>query len=283
MTEKSIFTQPVANFIFNIHKLIGMNNTKISRIPANLFRTIEFPEFASDIYKVVEKHNRPELKIDEVFSMLKSAMTEVEKITVSERSHPLTAQLQTLRADIDNNLVALTTLIKGVSKIKVENINAAGLKALPVLRRFISGINRKNFFQKRKLLLLLFDEINADPDLVTALETLGLKILIDELKRDVTRIGELQSLRRESKSQAERIRNRLAITNASTAISNLFRSIEIAQKFETTVDYSPLISELNQIMADYRFTISKRSQSEPIEEDIKKTDAPSTTTSASAL
>lgn len=283
MTEKSIFTQPVANFIFNIHKLIGMNNTKISRIPANLFRTIEFPEFASDIYKVVEKHNRPELKIDEVFSMLKSAMTEVEKITVSERSHPLTAQLQTLRADIDNNLVALTTLIKGVSKIKVENINAAGLKALPVLRRFISGINRKNFFQKRKLLLLLFDEINADPDLVTALETLGLKILIDELKRDVTRIGELQSLRRESKSQAERIRNRLAIANASTAISNLFRSIEIAQKFETTVDYSPLISELNQIMADYRFTISKRSQSEPIEEDIKKTDAPSTTTSASAL
>ena len=283
MTEKSIFTQPVANFIFNIHKLIGMNNTKISRIPANLFRTIEFPEFASDIYKVVEKHNRPELKIDEVFSMLKSAMTEVEKITVSERSHPLTAQLQTLRADIDNNLVALTTLTKGVSKIKVENINAAGLKALPVLRRFISGINRKNFFQKRKLLLLLFDEINADPDLVTALETLGLKILIDELKRDVTRIGELQSLRRESKSQAERIRNRLAITNASTAISNLFRSIEIAQKFETTVDYSPLISELNQIMADYRFTISKRSQSEPIEEDIKKTDAPSTTTSASAL
>lgn len=258
-------------------------NTKISRIPASLFRTIEFPEFASDIYKVVEKHNRPELKIDEVFSMLKSAMTEVEKITVSERSHPLTAQLQTLRADIDNNLVALTTLIKGVSKIKVENINAAGLKALPVLRRFISGINRKNFFQKRKLLLLLFDEINADPDLVTALETLGLKILIDELKRDVTRIGELQSLRRESKSQAEKIRNRLAITNASTAISNLFRSIEIAQKFETTVDYSPLISELNQIMADYRFTISKRSQSEPIEEDIKKTDAPSTTTSASAL
>lgn len=46
---------------------------------------------------------------------------------------------------------------------------------------------------------------------------------------------------------------------------------------------SPQLFDLIQIMADYRFTISKRSQSEPIEEDIKKTDAPSTTTSASAL
>ena len=136
-----------------------MEYIKISRLPAKLFRTIEFPEFASDICKVVEKHNRPELKIDEVFSMLKSAMTEVEKITVSERSHPLTAQLQTLRADIDNNLVALTTLIKGVSKIKVENVNEAGLKALPVLRRFISGINRKNFFQKRKFMDAFKNEI----------------------------------------------------------------------------------------------------------------------------
>lgn len=255
---------------------------KISRIPANLFRIIEFPEFASDICKVVEKHNRPELKIDEVFSMLKSAMTEVEKITVSDRSHPLTAQLQTLRADIDNNLVALTTLIKGVSKIKIENVNEAGLKALPVLKRFITGINRKNFFQKRKLLLLLFDEINADPDLVTALQTLGLKILIDELKRDVTSIGELQSLRRESKSQAEKIRNRLTITNASTAISNLFKSIEIAQKFETAVDYSPLVNELNQIMADYRHTMLLRANAGEGDE-YKKTDAPSSTTAASVL
>lgn len=259
-----------------------MELIKISRLSAKSFRVIEFPEFASDICKVVEKHDPARLKIEEVFNMTRSAMTEVEKITVIERSHPLTAQLQTLRTTICNDLVALTTLIRGVSKIRVEPVSGAAQKAIPVLNRFVSGINVKNFFQKRKLLLLLFEEINNDTELAAAIETLGLKVLTDELKRNVALVGELQSQRRASKSQAEKIKNRLAVQNASMAISNLFKSIEIAQKYETTVDYSPLISELNQIMADYRYTISKRLQNEPVEEDIKKTDAPSTTTSASA-
>jgi len=258
-----------------------MDKIKISRIPAKELRTQEFPEFAQEVCTIIEKYQPSELKIDRVFALLQAVMPEVAKITLRESSHPLTAELLTLRKERDKALTGLLYLIRGIKATLIEPYASAAKIAIPVLDKFLSDINKQNNLVKRRNLQLLTVQIEDDSELLAAIQTLGLKVSLDELKRLNNSIGVLQVSRRETRSQAERVVNNAIISNASSAMSNLFKSIEINQLAEKDVDYVPLIRELNELMAEYNNILSVRSQS-PKSEDIKKTDTVPSKTTVSA-
>jgi hypothetical protein len=262
-----------------------MLKIKIIRIPVKDLKVLEFPDFAADICELIEKHNPVALKIDGVFGLLKAYMPEVEKITVRERSHPMTAVLQTLRLSRDQTLGSILTIMKGHRKISLEPMATAASIALPILDKYLTEINRISSLSKRKRLSLLFDEMDTNSEFATALETLGLKVLVVELKRLSNEIVTLLKSRRDANVQAERVYNYTIIANASTALTNLFKTIEINSLIETNVDYSPLVNALNEILTEYNAILSARSTTDKGDKstDEKKTDATSSTTSASAI
>ena len=248
-----------------------MNNIKISRVPVKELRTSEFPEFVTEVCAIVLKHEPTVLKIDGVFGLLQAVVPELMKFTVREGSHPLTAELHTQRHEFDKTLTGLLYLIRGIKDRPMQVYAAAAGKAIPVLDKYLGDINQQNNLVKRRNLRLLTDLIDADSELAAAIQTLGLKLSLDELKRLNNSISTLQTTRREVKSQTEKVDKTAVISAACTAMSKLFRTIEINQMVEKETDYAPLVRELNELMQEYNKLLSTRSQL-PKGDDTKKTD-----------
>lgn len=258
-----------------------MEYIKISRIPAKELRTSEFPELVTDVCAIVQKYNPTVLKIDGVFGLLQAVVPEVVKFTVREGSHPLTAELFTLRKERNKTLTGLLYLIRGIKTRPVRAYAVAAAIAMPVLDKYLGDINQQNNLVKRRNLQLLTDLIDADTELAAAIQTLGLKVSLDELKQLNISIGTLQTTRREAKSQTEKVDKPAIVSAACTAMSNLFKAIEINQIVEKETDYVPLIRELNELMQEYNNILSTRSQL-PKSEDIKKADTVSVKTAVPA-
>jgi len=231
---------------------------KINRVPLGAIRMLEYPEFGNNILGIVEKHNPEALKIQAVVNLLKEQMLEVDKITIKERSHPITKELITLRTDRDKTLGAIVSLSTGFNKVKVPVIKEAADIALPFLNRFLNKIYQSTNFIKNKKIDLMLAELDGNVELNNALQTLGFSILLDDLKANFQAISDKQKNRRKSKSETPRVITVKIIHNCTTAITNLFRTIEINQLAEPSVDYLPLTNELNEMLNEYKFILTQR-------------------------
>ncbi len=255
----------------------------ICRVPATAIRLLEYPEFATSVIEIVEKQDLEALKIKGVTDLLKAELPEIEKITVKERYHPITKELLTLKANRDKTLGAILSLIQGYKKQQVPALADAVFIALPFLDRFLTKINRNSNFIKNKKIDLLFFELAGNQEVKAALQTLGFTVLLDDLKTNYQAILAKQKNRRESKSVTPRVKGRKIVVNATVAMNNLFRTIEINQLVEKNVDYLPLINELNEMLIEYKTLLTQRSTLMQKANSIKKeTVASSSTTTATA-
>lgn len=258
-------------------------NATICRIPASAIRILEYPDFATNVIEIVEKHNPETLKISGVIDLLKAEVPEIEKITINERYHPMTKELKTLRANRDKTLGAILSLIQGYKKQQVPALAAAVFIAIPFLDRFLTKINRNSNFIKNKKIDLMLIELAGNEALKAAFQTLGFTVLLDDLKTNYQAIVATQKNRRLSKSTTQRVECRKIIVKAQIAMNNLFRTIEINQLVEKNVDYLPLINELNEMLIEYKTLLTQRRTLVQKANLIKKvTVASSTTTTATA-
>lgn len=259
-----------------------MTILKINRVPVSAIRVLEYPEFANAVVEIVEKHNPDTLKIQGVTNLLKEQLLEVDKISVKGGSHPMTKELINLRSNRDKTLGAILSLMQGYKKALVTSLVEAGNVALPFLDKFLSKIHQDSNFVKNKKIDLMFAEMDGNTDLEAAMQTLGFTILLDELKSILLAIRATQNNRRKVRSETPRVLSRKAILNATTAMNNLFKTIEINQLVEQNVDYTPLVSELNQMLSEYKSLLTQRLSLNSKSAAQKMTVAPSPTTSATA-
>lgn len=231
---------------------------KIMRVPTGAFKILEYPEFATEVLGIVEKHDPETMKIQGVVNLFKEQLLEVDKITVFERSHPITKELILLRNERDMTLSAIGSLSTGFNKVKVPAIKEAALLALPVLNKFLNKIYQNSNFVKNKKIDLMLAEIDSNVELNDAMQTLGLRILLDELRANFLLIVEKQENRRQVKSVTPKLLTKKIILNCSSAMTNLFRTIEISQLTEQGVDYLHLVNELNEMLSEYKTLLTQR-------------------------
>ena len=230
----------------------------ITRVPLGEIRILEYPEFANAVLEIIEKHKPTELKIEGVTNLFRDQMIEVDKITVTKRSHPITKELITLRSSRDKTLGAVLSLIQGYGKVQVSPLKEAASVALPFLDRFFKKIHRSTNFVKNQKINLMLEELDGNVELQTALSTLGFTVLLDELKTNYMAIVAKQTTRRKIKSETPKVFSNKIMKNATVAMNNVFKTIEISQLVEQNLDYKPLISELNEMLAEYKFILSQR-------------------------
>ena len=252
----------------------------ICRIPAAAIRTLEFPDFASSAIGIVEKYNPIALKISGVTNLFKAEMLEVDKITVKERYHPMTKELINRRIIRDKTLGTLLSLKQGYKKSTVTSLIEATNIALPFLDKFLFKITKDSNFVKNKKIELMLFELGVNEELKTALQSLGFTVVLDELRTTFQVIVDTQKDRRQSKSETPRVESRKIILNATIAMNNLFKAIEINYLVEKEVDYMPLVNELNVMLNEYKTILTQRKTLVRNAETEKKTVARSTTTSA---
>ncbi len=258
------------------------NINKIIRIYKNLIRALECSELVSSVVEIAEKFNPEALKIESVVNMLKGHLPETDKLSVPARSHPLTIELRTLRQARDKILGALLSMLQSHNKATASSMTEAKKVVTPVLQKYLAKIHKDANFVKSRKIEVMFLELDGDSAKMEAAQTLGYTPLLDELKANQQSILAMQKMRRSTKALNPGIQSRKIVQNALTAMNDLFHTIEINQKALPEVDYTPLVNELNKMLAEYKVLLQARRTLALKSADIKKTDALSATTTASA-
>lgn len=125
----------------------------------------------------------------------------------------------------------------------------------------------------------MFLELDSDSAKMEAVQTLGYKPLLNELRTNQQSIKDTQKMRRSTKALNPGIQSRKKIVHRTlTAMNDLFHAIGINQKALPEVDYTPLVNELNKMLAEYKVLLQTRRTLALKSADIKKTDALSATT-----
>lgn len=260
-----------------------MENSKISinRVPLGLIRTLEYPGLAHDILDIVEKHDVVAIKIHGVVNLYKESLLNVDKISVRERSHPVSLEIENLRNERDKFASAIVSHILGYKKAVAGLNQQAAQLAIPFLEKYFNGLYKMNNFAKSKIYNLMFTEIEGSSELSTALQTLGFMVVLDELKVKNLVLTSKMKERRLSKSETEKPMSKQAILGSAKSMRNLFKAIEINQMTEPDINYTPLIAELNETLIEYNSLLTQR-KSLLTKEAIKKVTAPESVNTSEA-
>lgn len=245
----------------------------IHRVPVNMVRFTELPDLTGGVVRIVEKHNPETLKILSVYNLLKEHQTEVDKFRVAKKKHELTEEIDKLRKERETIFGALLNLMRGHKKLAPGNLRNAKATVMPHLDLYLQGILLKNNFTQMRLTKELLDAVDSSDAIRTALQDLGYITLIDELRVNYNAIVNLQNTRTETRSAKTRMDKSAIKTKATRLLTALFNTIEINQIAESSLDYTPLINELNDLLAVYRQQMLVRYKAKRTEKIKKTTDA----------
>ena len=248
------------------------------------FRTTrkeEFPGVVHGVLEIVEKHNPEAMHIDYFYGLLLAKTDLVDQyFSSSNNSHPLSGTIKDERKRRVELVLSILSQKTAVERAKLETQTEAASKVFPIVNKYLSGFRTYNLKIAGQKLNAFIGEIDGSEALKSATSVIGIDVFIDELKVIQSHLSENQSKRLEDNSN-KRILTALKVKDDAGAIMmNLFKSIELAEVQYPEVDYSSLVSELNEFLSPYRALSLLRST---IREKAKKeTVAPSTTTSATA-
>ena len=255
-----------------------METVKISSISSTELKLEEFMQFGNDVVNVVKKTNANDLGLAGVLTLAEASMADVNNYSKEERKHPLSADIEALRAERDKKVVALSILMKGYKQAAAENVKAEVATAIPLLEVFVNGYVKMNVFVKSQRLKMLFAKMDADTNFTNALQVLGLKALLNEIQRLETESLALVADRRSTQLEKVGDSTNKIMTHASNMLRKLLSTIETNALVETTLDYKPLITEINATIAEYKKVLTIRKAAKKTKASAQKATAPAAAT-----
>ena len=237
-----------------------MNTIKndIVRIPVSFIRNEEYPEFAHDIQKIIEKYVVEDLKIEGVVNLFKTSMLDIDKRGLTQRAHPSSAEIVQLRAERDRFGSAIVSLMMGYKKVSTASIKNDVELTIPVLEKYFNGLYKVNNVVKSYRLSLFFKDLEDNSAMKNSLQTLGFMAMLDQLETINSSYIDKMRERRTLKSEDEKIDMRNAINYSAKMMRKVFSTIETNRLVERTVDYSPIINEINETVEEYKTFLLQR-------------------------
>ena len=220
---------------------------------------LEFMRLVMKLVQVVAKHNPATLKIEGVYNLLVAELPKLTSLQVKSGKHPNSTELKVLRLKRRNLLVVITGKVRLLPKAQVDALNASAALVVPLLEKYLKNIVADKLNTQSEKVNELLDELDGNAAMNTALATLGLKVYIDELKTlqaAIEQQGDSQVAKKSVKKL--KVETRIIRAEVSDAVSDLLNAIEIAQKENKELDYTALISEVNELLKPHQADIKTR-------------------------
>jgi hypothetical protein len=235
-----------------------METMKVFNFQISGLTNEEFLQFANDISVVVGKSNVSDLGLTGVYNLFEASLAEANNFIKDNRKHPLSAEIDAARNLRDLKVSSVLTLTKGYKIAPVDSIKQAVEIAVPALEVFIVGFSKTNNFVKSQRLKLLFSKMDADNNFTTALQTIGLKTFLDELRENETTLKTLVEDRRASQPERNNEGNSKVFTNAAARLRIMLNAIDTYALVEKSKDFRPLITEMNATIGEYKKLVELR-------------------------
>lgn len=118
------------------------------------------------------------------------------------------------------------------------------------------------------------DDLAANETVRQAVEALGFDTFFALLQAELTRFNAIYKERRKTLSEREKARSQKIKRKLYFLLRQLFTAIELAEIQHPELDYSPLISELNQEILRCNFSVKQRKGTPAVEPGDAAIEAP---------
>jgi len=249
---------------------------------SNLIRNNEIPAVVNGVVMIVEKYNPSALGVKPLFDLLVEQQSQLDTFTNSRTSHPLSPSIKIDRKRVRELCGAIVTQCRAVEKADISTMSEAAKLILPLVKKYllnIDKVNSKLAEDKVKNFLIALDKNELTSQASTKI---SIDLYVGEMKVVQNRLDTNSEVRRTENAEHRVIVDMKLKASILKALNNLMKAIELAKVHTTTVDFTPMIAELNELFIPYRALTRSRSTRNKNAAIKKETAASSTTTTATA-
>jgi len=226
----------------------------LTRVP-----TLEFPELAETLVRIVDQYGAETMFIKDTADALKERVQSVEALKVKERKHPESKVIQTLFAKRRDIIAAMVRQTKAEQKANLSSQAAQLQLVVPFIEKYWNDVRSLNEKTINSCMKQMLAEVDTIEEIKLAFDALGLTIYLTELRTIETTLFDSREKRRKSKSIAPKVDSKQVRGSVSETITDLVHAIELARKAHPEVDYTPMITEINQLFTSYQSEIKAHS------------------------
>jgi len=247
-----------------------------------LIRIKEIPGLVNVVIEIVEKYDSDTLGVKPFFDLLVEQQSQLESFSDPRVSHPLTILIKNGRKRLVELAQAIVIQTRAVEKGKISTKSEAAFLIAPLVKKYLANIALNNSKSSGKLVKSFLTALTDSESLKTAAKTLGIDDYVDELVLVKGKLDTNSAIRNADNS-ARRIKKEKNLKSGIiAAVTNLLKAIDLAQVHNTTLDYTPVIAELNELFVSYTALTRSRSTRNKNAVIKKQTVASSPTTKATA-
>ncbi|MDD2475001.1 MAG: DUF6261 family protein [Dysgonamonadaceae bacterium] len=219
---------------------------------------LELPQLAKNVLEIVEKHDLETLEIQQAYNDFSALEPEIESLIVAYGPHPLTERMKPLREKRILYATAFSFHVRGMVRGYINGTDEQIRVSKEAVNRYLYNIRANNEEVINERIDQFVKEYQMNLDLQEAISALGLSTHFDGLCDVHSQLMQLLATRNELMSQRPKGVTLLSRKIVNDGLRQLFNRIEVAQSYNKELDYTPLISELNEKLIRYDALIKLR-------------------------
>ncbi len=223
----------------------------IKTIPFQRFHKSELRNLVKEVIETVNAFPALLLLVKILYERLKSADDLFAKLNVRHGKHPATTDLQNVRIKSMDLIKSILAQVKTLKLARLESQSEDLLLVEMFVKQYLKPIVKGDWSDRAFSLDKMFEALDADTNLQAVIERLNMKMLFDELltnfkSQDVIKSSRIASIRGRKKANTREVRSQ-----ATIALQELFAAIELAQIEHPELDFSVLVTGINQRVEYY--------------------------------
>ena len=232
----------------------------VKRIPLSKLFKIEVGILLTEVVEALEKHNLEALRLKDHFDLLQLQLGKAEVLKYTYGPHPLSPQLATLHKKRLKYAALINLQLQSLEKLDCTETLLMVEEAQRLSKMFLTYLGQKRLreveFQIGVFFIQLELEDNANSK--AAFIGLGLQPYLDELQETNNIYKELYYQREREINERPKTSNRLLERETEKIMRQFFEQVNTYQNIFKDIDYSKLISDLNEILTEYSKLIRTR-------------------------
>jgi len=248
-----------------------MENTNFSlgikRVPFSRMLKSEMADFVEKTIGIVEIHDLESELIAPMYELLKAKESDIKLLRLSYGIDTMRLRVNKLKGEMMLVISTFKLKVRLLSKSNPELDMHVIQNAINKHLRYLDKCrNDKELSQK---IAGFFDMFATNGELQTAMEELNLTAEVDNMQAIYNQVKAVGQKRVQLLSLRPNVSTKAIVKGMAVAIDNLFRGIEVANMLSTitvldgeepvdTIDFVPLIDELDQLSEMYSRSISIR-------------------------
>ena len=264
-----IVVSPPASYLFTSYFFYM---EKILQFPYYRVQKLEYPILYNRTIAIFDKHDPDQLLLNDILNAVKAKKELADSLKVEKRDHPLSGLILNQGKMRRHYTVSLWNQIQVYQKanekaaVKDKKVTAVFSFAKTYFASFLS--NRPAI--RGQITTQFINDLNADEVMKQYFTDLGLHVLVGKISE--THQGMQDTLAERTadisirtRAETERIKKDLV-----ESLKNLFNAVSVAAEANPSLDYQPLVKELNVELKAIKASlkkIGKTSSEEPTENE----------------